>query len=346
MSGKMKAVIKAEAAPGAQMAMVDIPEVAPGEVLIRVKATSICGTDVHIYNWDPWARTRIKPPMVFGHEFAGEIVELGEGVTTLGVGDYVSAETHVVCNTCYQCRTGQAHICKDVAIIGVDRPGCFAEYVSIPEGNAWVNPPEMPPEVASIQEPFGNAVHTALSTDLAAKTVLVTGCGPIGLMAIAIARAAGVTAVYGTEVVPYRLELASRIGAELALNPTEVDVESEIMTATAGCGVDVLLEMSGSPSAIHEGLAVLRSGGFVALLGIPSLPMELDLAEEIIFKGATVYGVSGRRIWKTWYQTRSLLTSGAVDVKPIITHKLPLEEFEQGLELMSSGECGKVTLIP
>jgi threonine 3-dehydrogenase len=346
MSEKMKAVIKAKAAPGAELAMVDIPQVGPGEVLIKVKATSICGTDVHIYNWDPWARSRIKPPMVFGHEFAGEIAELGEGVTTLELGDYVSAETHIVCNVCYQCRTGEAHICEDVSIIGVDRPGSFAEYVSIPEQNAWLNPPDMPPQVASIQEPFGNAVHAALSTELAGKRILVTGCGPIGLMAIGIAKAAGVAAVYGTEVVPYRLELASRVGTDLVLNPLEVDVVSEITTATNGLGVDILLEMSGNPSAIHEGFAVLRSGGYAALLGLPSKPMELDLNNEIIFKGAIVYGVAGRKIWKTWYQTRALLDSGAVDVGPIITHQLPLEEFEQGLKLMSKGECGKVVLFP
>lgn len=346
MPGKMRGIVKAEAAPGAEMAMVGMPSLAPGEVLVKVKATSICGTDVHIWEWDPWAQGRIKPPMVFGHEFAGEVVELGEGVTTLEVGDYVSAETHVVCNVCYQCRTGQAHICKDVAIIGVDRPGCFADYVSIPAQNAWLNPPTMPPEVASIQEPFGNAVHTALSTELVGKTVLITGCGPIGLMALGIAKAAGAAAVYGTEVVPYRLELASLLGADLVLNPKEVDVVTEIMTTTHGLGVDVLLEMSGSPSAIHEGFSVLRSGGYAALLGIPPGRVDMDLADEIIFKGATVYGVAGRQVWKTWYQTRALLESGAVDVRPVITHQFPLEEFEKGLQLMSTGQCGKVVLFP
>jgi threonine 3-dehydrogenase len=346
MVEKMRAVVKARPTPGAEMEMVDIPQVGPREVLVRVKATSICGTDLHIYNWDPWARSRIKPPMVIGHEFAGEIVELGDGVATLELGDYVSAETHIVCNICYQCRTGEAHICEDVSIIGVDRPGSFAEYVSIPEENAWLNPPDMPPEVASIQEPFGNAVHTALSTELAGKTVLITGCGPIGLMAIGIAKAAGAAAVYATEVVPYRLELASRIAVDLLLNPSEVDVVGQIMTATSGLGVDVLLEMSGNPSAIHEGFAVLRSGGYAALLGLLPKPMELDLNNEIIFKGATVYGVAGRQIWQTWYQTRALLNSGAVDVGPIITHRLPLEDFEQGLKLMSTGQCGKVVLLP
>jgi len=346
MPDKMRAVIKAQAAPGAEMAMVDIPSVAPGEILIKVKATSICGTDLHIWRWDPWAQGRIKPPMVFGHELAGEVVELGDGVTTVELGDFVSAETHVVCHVCHQCRTGQSHICQNVSIIGVDRPGCFAEYISIPQENAWLNPPDMPPDVASIQEPFGNAVHTALSTDLAGQRVLITGCGPIGLMTIGVAKAAGAAAVYATEVVPYRLRLTSYMGADLALNPTEVDVVGKIMTATSRLGVDVLLEMSGNPSAIHQGFAVLRSGGYAALLGIPSEPLEMDLANEIVLKGARVYGVAGRLVWKTWYQTRDLLSSGAVDVGPLITHRLPLDEFEQGLEMMSAGQCGKIVLFP
>jgi threonine 3-dehydrogenase len=204
----------------------------------------------------------------------------------------------------------------------------------------------MSADVASVQEPFGNAVHTALSTDLVGKSVLVTGCGPIGLMAIVIAKAAGATLVIGTEVVPYRLDLASTLGADLVINPLETDVVTEITTCTKGTGVDVLLEMSGNPSAIHEGFSVLRCGGYAALLGIPSRPIELDLANDVVFKGATVYGVTGRLMWKTWYQTRALLDSGAVDVLPIITHRLPLEEFEKGMELMRTGQCGKVVLLP
>jgi threonine 3-dehydrogenase len=346
MPGNMKAIVKQTPGPGAELTMVAVPEAGPGEVLIKVEATSICGTDLHIYEWDPWAAGRIKPPLIFGHELAGRVVELGEGVGTVKVGDYVSAETHVVCGKCYQCRSGQAHICQDVSILGVDRPGCFAEYVTIPERNAWLNPPDMPAAVAAIQEPFGNAVHTALSTELVGKTVLVTGCGAIGLMAIGIAKAAGAVLVIGTEVTPYRLEMARLAGADLALNPLEQDVTTEITTCTNGTGVDVLLEMSGNPSAIHEGFNVLRHGGYAALLGIPSRPVELDLSNEVIFKGATIYGVTGRLIWKTWYQTRALLSSRAVDVEPIITHRFPLDDFEQGMELMRTGQCGKVVLFP
>jgi threonine 3-dehydrogenase len=262
------------------------------------------------------------------------------------MGDHVSAETHIVCGVCHQCKCGQGHICKDVSIIGVDRAGCFAKYVVIPESNAWLNPPDLPSDVASVQEPFGNAVHTALSTDLVGKTVLITGCGPIGLMAIAIAKAAGAAMVIGTEVVSYRLEKARTLGADLVLNPLETDITTQITTCTNGTGVDVLLEMSGNPSAIHEGFAVLRCGGYAALLGIPSDRIEFDLANEIVFKGAMVYGVTGRLMWKTWYQTRALLASGTVDVEPIITHRLPLEDFEQGIQLMKSGQCGKVVLFP
>ena len=346
MAGNMKAVMKRTAAPGAELAMVDIPEAGPGEILVKVQATSICGTDLHIYQWDPWAAGRIKPPLVFGHEFAGEVAQLGDGVTAIKVGDNVSAETHIVCGVCHQCRTGEGHICQDVSIIGVDRPGSFAEYVVIPQSNAWLNPPDLSAEVAAVQEPFGNAVHTALSTDLVGKTVLVTGCGPIGLMAIGIAKAAGAAFVIGTEVTPYRLEMARLVGADLVINPLEKDVTTEITTYTDGTGVDVLLEMSGNPSAIHEGFNVLCHGGYAALLGIPSRPVEFDLANEVIFKGATIYGVTGRLMWKTWYQTRALLNSGAVDVEPIITHRLPLEDFEKGIELMRTGQCGKVVLFP
>ena len=346
MPTSMKAIVKDKPGPGGVLTTVDVPQPGKNEVLVKVEATSICGTDLHIYQWDPWAASRVRPPQIFGHEFAGEVVELGSGTTTLKVGDHVSAETHIVCGVCHQCRFGQGHICEDVSIIGVDRHGCFAEYVIIPESNAWLNPPDMPADVASVQEPFGNAVHTALSTDLVGKRVLVTGCGPIGIMAVGIAKAAGAALVIGTEIVPYRIELARAVGADLVINPRDTDTVTEITTYTQGTGVDVLLEMSGNPSAIHEGFAVLRCGGFAALLGIPSKPVEFDLANEVVFKGATVYGVTGRLMWKTWYQTRALLDSRAVDVKPIITHRMPLEEFETGMELMKTGQCGKVVLFP
>jgi threonine 3-dehydrogenase len=346
MRNEMKAIVKTIAGPGAELTTVDIPSPGPQEVLIQVTATSICCTDLHIYRWDPWAAGRIKPPLIFGHELAGEVVDIGEDVTSVAIGEFVSAETHVVCGVCHQCRSGQQHICQNVSIIGVDRPGCFAEYIVVPESNVWKNPSDMPAEVACVQEPFGNAVHTALSTELVAKKVLITGCGPIGLMAIAIAKAAGAEQVFATEVVPFRIQLAQAMGADLVLNPQETDIRTEISTRTRDTGVDVLLEMSGNSSAISEGFAVLRCGGYAALLGIPAEPLEMDLANAVIFKGATVYGVTGRLIWKTWYQAASLLGTGAVDVQPVITHRLPLEDFEQGMALMDSGQCGKVVLFP
>jgi len=346
MPEKMRAVVKTEPGPGAALITVEVPQIGPKDVLVRVRATSICGSDLHIYNWDPWAAGRVRPPLIMGHEFAGEVVALGEEVDTLKVGDSVSAETHIVCGVCYQCRTGQSHVCRNYSIIGVDRSGSFAEYVALPAENAWLNPPGLPWEVASIQEPFGNAVHAAFSYPLMGQRVLITGCGPIGLMAIGIAKAAGAAAVYASEVIPYRLDLAHRMKADLVFDATKVDVAEEVWAATDGEGVDLLLEMSGHPSAIHQGLKALRNGGYAVLLGIPSRPLEIDLAEEIIFKGVTVYGVVGRLMYETWYRTRALLSSGAVDVSPIITHRLPLEDFEKGVELMRSGQCGKVVLFP
>lgn len=346
MPEKMRAVVKTEPGPGAELITVEVPQIGPKDVLVKVRATSICGSDLHIYNWDPWAEGRVKPPLIMGHEFAGEVVTLGEEVDTLKVGDSVSAETHIVCGVCYQCRTGQSHVCRNYSIIGVDRPGSFAEYVALPAGNAWLNPPDLPLEIASIQEPFGNAVHTAFSCPLTGQRVLVTGCGPIGLMAIGIAKAAGAAAVYASEVIPYRLDLARRMRADRVFDATKVDVADEVSAATDGEGVDILLEMSGHPSAIHQGLKALRNGGHAVLLGIPSRPLEIDLAEEIIFKGITLYGVVGRLMYETWYRTQALLCSGAVDVSPIITHRLPLEDFKKGMELMRAGQCGKVVLFP
>lgn len=346
MSGKMKAVVKVHGAPGAELAEVDIPTPGPNEVLIKVLATSICGTDVHIYNWDPWAQGRIRTPQILGHELAGEVVEIGADVTSIAVGDYVSAETHIVCGTCYQCRNDMAHICANLKILGVDRDGCFAEYVTIPAINAWRMDRRIPPEVASMQDPFGNAVHTALAGDLAGASVLVLGCGPTGLAAIGIARACGAAPVIATDVIDYRLDLAYRMGATAALNPASEDVLALVHDLTRGTGVDVVMEMSGHPAAIKLGFNALRNGGQLTILGIPSRPVELDLARDIVFKEARVVGITGRLMFKTWYQADALLRNGLVDLKPIVTHRLPLEDFDTGMELMNSGRCGKVVLYP
>lgn len=342
----MKAVVKTAPGPGAELRELHVPRPGPGEILVKVRAASICGTDYHIYRWDPWSAGRVRPPLVLGHEFCGEVAELGPGVGTLSVGDYVSAESHVVCGTCLQCLTGQAHVCRNTRILGVDRDGCFAEYVVIPAANAWRNPPGLPADVASMQEPLGNAVHTALHFPLVARTVAVVGCGPIGLAAVGIARAAGAARVLAAEVNPYRQALAARMGAHRVIDPSREDLAEALLAETGGLGVDVLLEMSGHPDAIRAGLRGTRSGGEVALLGLPSAPLELDLGGEVVMRGLTLQGITGRRLWQTWYQMRALLDSGVLDVTPVITHRLPLEEFRLGMELMARGECGKVVLYP
>lgn len=346
MQGKMKAIIKPTPAPGAQLATVDIPTPGPGDVLVKVRTASICGTDVHIYDWDPWSQARIKPPMIFGHEFAGDVVELGAGVTSLKVGDFISAETHVVCGTCFQCRTGNAHVCQDYKILGVHIPGTFAEYVVIPACNAVVNDKSIPPEFCSVQEPLGNAVHTAMSGELTAQTVAVLGCGPIGLLTVAVAKAAGAAAVFATDINDYRLGLARKLGADLALNVATADPVKAVKEATGGVGVDVVLEMSGNPAAVHQGFAMLRNGGRASLLGTSSKPIEIDLANEVVFKGITVQGITGRRMYDTWYKVAGLLRSGKLDLATVITHKFPLERFEEAMQIMKSGNCGKIILVP
>lgn len=345
MTGDMRAIVKETKGPGATMRRMPIPEIGPKDVLIKVKATAICGTDVHIYTWDPWSQSRVNPPRIFGHEFCGNVVEVGSQVKSTVPGDFVSAETHIICGTCFHCRTGAGHICQDVEILGVDRDGCFAEYVAVPEENVWKVAENIPIEVAAIHDPLGNAVHTVFSADVSAAKVAIIGVGPIGLAAIPIARMAGATKVFVTEINEYRLNLGRELGADLAVNSRDEDPVRRILDATGGVGVDVVLEMSGNAKAINQGLAVLRKGGEMSLLGIPSRPVELDLADGVIFKGATLRGISGREMFKTWYRLASLLDAG-LDVTPIITHEFPLDEFETAMNLAISGNCGKIILYP
>lgn len=346
MSETMRAVVKASPAPGLQIANVPIPSPKPDEVLVKVRAASICGTDLHIYNWDPWSASRVRPPLVVGHEVCGEVVDRGSMVKSPEIGDFVSLESHVVCNTCSYCRTGMGHICPNTRLIGVDRDGGFAEYIAIAAQNAWPNPPDLPLEIAVLQENFGNAVHTAFAVDLRAKKVLVTGCGPVGLMTIAVARAIGARAIYATDISRYRIDFARRMGADLALHAEEDPVVEAVREATDGDGVDVLLEMSGAPSAIDQGFQLLKPGGDVALLGVAPGPFEFDWNGHIVFKAAHVVGVSGRRLWQTWYQARGLIRSGAVDLSPLVTHHFRLEQFDQAFSTMASGNSGKVMLTP
>lgn len=342
----MRALVKHHAGFGARLEQVSIPKIGPDEVLIRVRAASLCGTDVHIYQWDDWAAGRVKPPYVFGHEFSGEVVEIGEKVSRFQVGDHVSAESHIVCGMCPQCRRGEGHVCQNTEIIGVDRAGCFAEYIAMPAVNLWKNDPALPFEIASIMEPMGNAVHTALAGPVTGKRVAVIGCGPIGLMAISVAKAAGATAVLAFDVNEYRLQLAKQMGATEVIHSLREDPVEKAGLLTDGTGVDIVLEMSGNPEAIRQGLRMVTLGGRVSLLGLPTEMVKLDIANDIVFKGLTVQGIVGRRMYETWEQTAGLLHSGKVNLEPLITHRLPLKEYDKAFELMMSGKSGKVVLYP
>src|SRR5580658_31741 len=307
MPSTMFAVVKSEAAPGADIREVKIPAFGRRDVLVKVKVASICGTDLHIYNWDRWAQNRIHPPLIPGHEF-------GDEVTSVKEGDFVSAEMHVACGKCLQCRTGEAHICQNVKIIGVDADGAFAEYVVIPETNIWKLDPAIPQEYASILDPLGNAVHTVLAGEIAAKSVAITGCGPIGLFSIAVAKAVGATSVFAIEVNEHRAKIAREMNADYVLNPAKEDVHAIVMEKTGGLGVDVVLEMAGHPDSIRTAFDIVRRGGRISLLGLTSKPISLNFSEDIIFKGITVQGINGRRIYQTWYQMTALLKAGKLDL--------------------------------
>lgn len=342
----MKAIVKTKRGYGAELAMIDIPSIQDDEVLIKVKATSICGTDVHIYTWDDWAKNRVNPPYAFGHEFSGEVVEVGAAVSGIQIGENVSAETHIICGRCPQCMTGQFHICQETKIIGVDTQGCFAEYVALPAKNVWVNPKDMPAAMASIQEPMGNAVHTVLSGEVTGKSVAIIGCGPIGIMAVGVAKAAGASKVIALDVNEYRLELAKGMGASAVVNSAKEDVLNQMKRLTEGYGVDVVCEMSGHPEAINQGFKMATNGGRVSILSLPVKPVSINITDDIVFKGLTVQGITGRQMFKTWEQVSRLLESGLVDAGKVITHQFPLEEFEKGFDLMIKGQCGKVVLLP
>lgn len=344
---KMKAVAKTKPAPGAEIIEMEIPRPGPGQVLVKVLATSICGTDLHIFEWNEWAQNRIKRlPQVMGHELCGEIVELGAHVENLKQGDIVSAETHIACGHCYLCHTGHGHICVNGSIFGVDIDGVFAEYALVPAANAWVLDRRIPKDFASVMEPLGNAVHTALAGEIAGNRVLVTGCGPIGLMSVAVSRLCGATTVIATEINDYRIGLAKKAGADLVLNPKTDRVVERVLEATDGLGVDVVLEMSGNPAAMIDAFKALRPGGRYSILGIPDKPMEFDFGKHVVFKYATVQGINGRLMFGTWHKTTRFLASGRLDLGPLITHRLPLAEYEKGMALMKRGDCGKILLYP
>jgi threonine 3-dehydrogenase len=346
MASSMLAVVKSEAAPGAEIREVKIPAFGRRDVLVKVNVASICGTDLHIYNWDRWAQNRIHPPLIPGHEFCGEVAAFGDEVTSVKEGDFVSAEMHVACGKCLQCRTGEAHICQNVSIIGVDADGAFAEYVVIPESNIWKLDPAIPREYASILDPLGNAVHTVLAGEIAAKTVAITGCGPIGLFAIAVAKAVGATTVFAIEVNDHRRKIAREMKADYVIDPSKENATAVVMEKTGGRGVDVVLEMAGHPDAIRTAFDIVRRGGRISLLGLTSKPIAVNFSEDIIFKGITVQGINGRRMYQTWYQMSALLKAGKLDLHPVITDRIAMKDFSQAMDRLKTGEASKILVYP
>jgi threonine 3-dehydrogenase len=342
----MRALVKETAGPGIVLREVPVPACGPSEALIRVHHAGVCGTDLHIWEWDSWASKRLKPPVIVGHEFAGEITQLGSEAGAAGllaVGDLVTAEGHIVCGHCLQCRLGAAHLCRRTQIIGVDRDGAFADYIVMPASNV-IELDGIPTEIGAIMDPMGNAVHTVLEAEVPGSTVLVLGCGPIGCFAIGVARAAGASLVIASDLNPKRLELARAMGAQVTLNPTHDDVVARVRELTGGDGVDLVCEMSGHPSGHAQAFAAARMGGRVNLLGTPSRTTEVDFARDIIFKGLTLYGVTGRKMYQTWHQMIRFLRAGQVDPRPVITHRFPLEQIADAIQVIKDGQAGKVIL--
>ncbi len=338
----MRALVKAKPKRGIWLEDIDKPAVGHNDVLIRVKRTAICGTDIHIYQWDDWARNTISVPLAVGHEFYGEVVKVGAEVKGFKVGDRVSAEGHITCGVCRNCRAGRRHLCMNTSGVGVNRAGAFADFISIPAFNVFKLPDAISDEMASILDPLGNATHTALSFDLVGEDVLITGAGPIGIMAVAIARYAGARHIVITDVNDYRLELARRMGTTVALNVTTGTLDQTMTDLGMEEGFDVGMEMSGNPSAFRDMLRTMHHGGKIALLGIPPDEMAIDWT-QVIFKGLELKGIYGREMFETWYKMSSMLQSG-LNIEPIITHRFPLEDYEEAFQLMESGRSGKIIL--
>ena len=321
-----------------------VPEVGARDVLVEVTHAGLCGTDRHIYEWDTWAAGRVRVGITVGHEFVGRVAAVGSAVTKFTPGQRVSGEGHIGCGQCQPCRTGNGHICERVDIIGIDIDGCFAQYLRMPEENTWPVSDRIPDELAAIMDPLGNAMHTVSAAGVSGRSVLITGVGAIGLMATAIARAAGASRILAVDISPERLHLAQRFGATDCLDAADPAWPDEARRLTNRQGPEVLLEMSGAPSAIHGGFKALRNGGTAALLGLPSDPIQLDLSNDIIFKGAHVLGINGRKMFETWYQVEGYLTSGRLDLEGVVSHTVPVRDYEKGFELLRSGGATKVVL--
>lgn len=338
----MKSLVKAKREPGIWMQDVPMPEYGVNDVLIKIKKTAICGTDIHIYNWDDWAQATIPVPMTVGHEFYGEIVDIGSEVKGIPLGSRVSGEGHITCGYCRNCRAGKRHLCRNTVGVGVNRPGCFAEYLALPASNVLLLPDDVTGDQAAILDPFGNAAHCALAFNMVGEDVLITGAGPIGIMAVAIARHIGARHIVITDVNDYRLGLALKMGATRAINVSReplFDVMGELgMTE----GFDVGLEMSGNPQAFNDMVKIMNHGGHIAMLGIPPAEMALDW-NQVIFKGLVIKGIYGREMFETWYKMISMLQSG-LDISPVMTHHFSVDDFQKGFEIMASGQSGKVIL--
>jgi threonine 3-dehydrogenase len=343
--GTMAALKKLRSEPGLwHVTDAATPPVGPRDVLIAITHAGICGTDRHIYEWDAWSQSRIPVGITTGHEFVGRVVSIGDAVQRIQVGQRVSGEGHIGCGVCQPCRTGRAHICEKVDIIGIDRDGCFAQYLSLPEDNVWPVHPDIPDHIAAIFDPLGNAMHTVMAAGVSGRSVLITGVGIIGLMAVTVARAAGAGTIVVSDMDDRRLELARRLGADVSLRGDDENFHQKARSATHDQGPEVLLEMSGSARAIRQGFSALRNGGTAALLGLPAKPVELDLNNDIIFKGARVLGINGRLMYETWFQVESFVLAGRLKLDPIVTHQLPLADFDRGFKLMQNGEAIKVVL--
>jgi threonine 3-dehydrogenase len=338
----MKSLVKLKAEPGIWMSKTARPELGHNDLMIKIKKTAICGTDIHIYNWDAWSQKTIPVPMVVGHEYAGEVVAIGQEVKGFSIGDRVSGEGHITCGYCRNCRGGRTHLCRNTVGVGVNRPGAFAEYLVIPAYNAFKLPDEISDDLAAIFDPFGNAVHTALSFDLVGEDVLITGAGPIGIMAAAVAKHVGARYVVITDVNQYRLDLAKKMGATRAVDVSKEKLSDVMADLGMTEGFDVGLEMSGVPMAFTDMLANMNNGGKIAMLGIPGQDMAIDWS-QVIFKGLTIKGIYGREMFETWYKMASLIQSG-LDLTPIITHRYSIDDFQQGFDIMRSGQSGKVIL--
>jgi threonine 3-dehydrogenase len=338
----MKALVKAKAEPGLWLEDVPVPDLGPNDVLVKVRKTSVCGTDVHIYDWDAWSQKTVPVPMTIGHEFMGEIAQVGSAVDGFEEGERVSAEGHIICGHCRNCRAGRRHLCRNTVGVGIHRPGCFAEYVAVPASNVFRVPDAIPDEIAAFFDPLGNAVHAALSFDLVGEDVLITGAGPIGIMAVAIARHVGARHIVITDMNDHRLDLAKQVGATRAINVQETSVEAIVHELDMAEGFDVGLEMSGSGDALRSMLQWMNNGGRVAVLGIPKAEVAIDW-NQIIFKGLVVKGIYGREMFETWYKMSTML-QGGLDVSPVLTHELPAERFEEAFDVMKAGRSGKVVL--